>query len=106
MTGDEESDDKSRTFVFTDEGHTLGNVLRAVITSYPEVTFCGYTVPHPAETKMHFRIQTSGPKAIDILMRGLKDLAQICDITLQKFDVRTHPGAGVQLSLSNTDSIY
>ncbi|VEN61534.1 unnamed protein product [Callosobruchus maculatus] len=48
---------KSKTFVFNDEGHTLGNALRCIISSYPDVEFCGYTIPHPAENKMHFRIQ-------------------------------------------------
>jgi hypothetical protein len=26
----------------------------------PDVEFCGYTIPHPSETKMHVRIQTWG----------------------------------------------
>lgn len=26
----------------------------------PSVEFCGYTVPHPTEDKIHFRIQTTG----------------------------------------------
>ena len=47
-----------RTFVFKNEGHTLGNALRAVILQNPEVIFCGYTLPHPAEDQMHLRIQT------------------------------------------------
>ncbi|XP_014241109.1 probable DNA-directed RNA polymerases I and III subunit RPAC2 [Cimex lectularius] len=85
LAGDEGTE-TSRTFVFYDEGHTFGNVLRCVITSYPEVTFCGYTVPHPAEMKMHLRIQTNGPRAIDILQKGLQDLDKMCDHTLGKFD--------------------
>lgn len=86
LAGDDQANDSSRTFVFYDEGHTLGNALRCVITSYPEVKFCGYTVPHPAETKMHFRIQTNGERAVDILQRGLEDLEKMCDHTLKVFD--------------------
>jgi DNA-directed RNA polymerase subunit L len=26
----------------------------------PDVEFCGYTIPHPSETKMNIRIQTWG----------------------------------------------
>lgn len=26
----------------------------------PDVEFCGYTMPHPSEPKMHLRIQTWG----------------------------------------------
>ncbi|CAH1103892.1 unnamed protein product [Psylliodes chrysocephalus] len=81
---------KSKTFVFQDEGHTLGNSLRCIISSYPEVQFCGYTVPHPAESKMHFRIQMHNGKAIDALKKGLEDLMQVCDVTLEKFNEELH----------------
>lgn len=26
----------------------------------PAVEFCGYTIPHPSDAKMHLRIQTTG----------------------------------------------
>lgn len=51
----------------------------------PDVEFCGYTVPHPAETKMHFRIQTKNGPAADVLRRGLEDLKKVCDHTLETF---------------------
>ncbi|XP_074107866.1 RNA polymerases I and III subunit AC2 l(2)37Cg [Cotesia typhae] len=86
LAGDQISGDKSRTFVFQDEGHTLGNALRSIITHYPDVEFCGYTVPHPAEPKMHFRIQMKGNgRAVDALRRGLKDLEAACDHVTQVF---------------------
>ncbi|KAF7987388.1 hypothetical protein HCN44_003150 [Aphidius gifuensis] len=85
IAGDESSNDKSRTFVFQEEGHTLGNALRSVIAQYPHVNFCGYTVPHPAEAKMHFRIQMSKGRAIDALRNGLEDLEKLCDHTTEKF---------------------
>ena len=53
-----------RTFVFKNEGHTLGNVLRSVIMQNPQVAFCGYSLPHPAEDQMHLRIQTVEGKVI------------------------------------------
>ncbi|XP_044735970.1 probable DNA-directed RNA polymerases I and III subunit RPAC2 [Chrysoperla carnea] len=83
LAGDEQSGDKSRTFIFENEGHTFGNILRYIICSYPEVQFCGYTVPHPAESKMHFRIQTYNSRAIDILKRGLEDVQKLCDHTME-----------------------
>ena len=46
------------------EGHTLGNVLRSVIMQNPQVAFCGYSLPHPAEDQMHLRIQTVEGKVI------------------------------------------
>lgn len=77
---------KSKTFVFKDEGHTLGNALVCIICSYPDIQFCGYTIPHPAESKMHLRIQMHKGRAVDALRKGLEDLVQLCDLTLEKFD--------------------
>ena len=61
----------SRTFVFYNEGHTLGNPIRTIMMQQQEVLswshgfregveFCGYSVPHPVEAKMHLRVQTTG----------------------------------------------
>ncbi|KAG7188396.1 hypothetical protein KM043_008046 [Ampulex compressa] len=85
LAGDQTSGENSRTFVFMEEGHTLGNALRFIISQYPQVQFCGYTVPHPAETKMYFRIQTKHGRAVDVLKRGLQDLEKICDHTSETF---------------------
>jgi len=85
LGGDEAYGESSRTFVFQDEGHTLGNALKSIITRYPEVVFCGYTIPHPSESKMNLRIQTNGPRATDILQRGLEDLSKVCDYTMAVF---------------------
>lgn len=80
LSSSEHQSQSARTFVIENEGNTLGNVLKNIIANYPEVEFCGYTVPHPTEDKIHFRIQTSNNiKAIDILRRGLTDLEFICD---------------------------
>lgn len=80
LSSSENQSQNARTFVIENEGNTLGNVLKNIIANYPEVEFCGYTVPHPQESKIHFRIQTaSNIKAIDILRRGLTDLEFICD---------------------------
>lgn len=86
LAGDQIYGEKSRTFVFLEEGHTLGNALRFIISQYSDVEFCGYTVPHPAEAKMHFRIQTKKGRAADILKRGLEDLEKVCDHTLETFN--------------------
>ena len=61
-----------RTFVFKQEGHTLGNSLRSVIMQNPQVVFCGYSLPHPAEDQMHLRIQTiEKVDAQDALLKGI-----------------------------------
>ncbi|CAF0878567.1 unnamed protein product [Adineta steineri] len=80
------------SFIIRDEDHTLGNSLRYVIMKNPDVDFCGYTIPHPSESKINFRIQskinndsTSTP-AIDIFRQGLVDLKQMCSIVLEKYE--------------------
>lgn len=53
----------------------------------PDVNFCGYTVPHPADTKMHLRIQTTkSARAVEVLRRGLADLEKVCDHTIITFE--------------------
>ncbi|PSN47949.1 putative DNA-directed RNA polymerases I and III subunit RPAC2 [Blattella germanica] len=86
LASEGETSEKSRTFVFKEGGHTYGNALRCIIARYPDVVFCGYTVPHPSEPNMHFRIQTTGPRAIDVLRRGIEDMEKLCDHTLQVFE--------------------
>lgn len=52
-----------------------------------DVNFCGYTVPHPADPKMHLRIQASRDvRAVDVLRRGLADLEKVCDHTITTFE--------------------
>ncbi|XP_045479079.1 probable DNA-directed RNA polymerases I and III subunit RPAC2 [Harmonia axyridis] len=80
------NDEKKKTFVFANEGHTLGNALRLAMSNNPNIDFCGYTVPHPSETKMHFRIQMKEGRAIDALRKGLEDMVRMCDHMLVSFD--------------------
>ena len=86
MAGDSGSDETCRTFVFEKETHTLGNALRHVILQNPNVLFCGYSMPHPAEDKMFVRIQTvPGYSAQEALKKGLQDLKHTCQITKETF---------------------
>jgi DNA-directed RNA polymerase I and III subunit RPAC2 len=50
---------------------------------------CGYTIPHPSEAAMHFRIQTTGSAAVDVLKQGIEDLEKLCDHTLTVFQVKS-----------------
>ncbi|KAL2001157.1 hypothetical protein VTN02DRAFT_2181 [Thermoascus thermophilus] len=74
------------SFQFQDEGHTLGNALRYIIMKNPAVEFCGYTIPHPSESKMNLRIQTyDTTTAVEALEKGLDDLMDLCDVVTDKF---------------------
>eukprot|EP00965_Chrysotila_dentata_P210177 6185749-Pleurochrysis_carterae.AAC.5 len=57
------SDPSSCTFTLHNEDHTIGNTLRYILNKSPEVSFVGYSVPHPSEPKMNLRVQTVGPPA-------------------------------------------
>ncbi|KAJ3658255.1 hypothetical protein Zmor_010007 [Zophobas morio] len=85
LLGTKDTNDSCRTFIFQGEGHTLGNALRCVISGYPDVEFCAYTVPHPMEHSMHFRIQMKKGRAVDALKRGLEDLVAVSDHILDEF---------------------
>ncbi|KAE8144968.1 DNA-directed RNA polymerase [Aspergillus avenaceus] len=76
------------SFQFEGEGHTLGNALRYAIMKNPQVEFCGYTIPHPSETKMNLRIQTyDTTNAVEALEKGLDTLMELCDVVSDKFTV-------------------
>merc|ERR1711865_1299511 len=56
------------TFAFQHEDHTIGNSLRYMIMKNPDISFCGYSIPHPAEPVMNLRIQTNGRKQLRRLL--------------------------------------
>ncbi|KAJ1552966.1 RNA polymerase subunit AC19, partial [Cladochytrium tenue] len=73
-------DPYSATFVIRDEDHTLGNSLRYILMKNPQVSFCGYSLPHPSEFKIHIRIQTNGEiTAADALDLALDQLVEVCE---------------------------
>ncbi|KAI9017643.1 putative DNA-directed RNA polymerase [Gaertneriomyces semiglobifer] len=75
-----EGDPYNVTFCLTDEDHTLGNSLRYIIMKNPAVNFCGYSIPHPSEFKVHIRIQTNGTvTAKEALDKGLDDLIAVAE---------------------------
>jgi len=56
------------------------------------VEFCGYSIPHPSEAKIHLRIQSRGPPAVEILKKGLEDLKSMYDCLLEKFEKAVDEG--------------
>nr|XP_032811288.1 DNA-directed RNA polymerases I and III subunit RPAC2-like [Petromyzon marinus] len=79
-------DDTCVTFVLNGEDHTLGNPLRYMVMKNPDVDFCGYSVTHPSEDKINFRIQTRGIPAVDTFRRGLCELTTVCEHILAAFE--------------------
>lgn len=62
--------------------------VKTLILESPDVDFCGYSIPHPSDPKMNLRIQTLDDVHVhDVLEKGLRDLADLCDVVLEKFEV-------------------
>lgn len=59
----------------------------------PAVSFCGYTVPHPMERKIHVRIQTNKVPAVQVLRQALKELKQQNECISQMIKVGMQGGA-------------
>jgi len=83
----DENNTSSGSLLFEEETHTMGNAIRHAVLRHPEVEFCGYSVPHPAERKMVFRVQaTKGTQIVDLMMQGIDEFAQWCDNTESAFE--------------------
>jgi len=84
----------SRTFVIGDEDHTLGNSLRHILMQNRNVSFAGYSVPHPMDPFINVRVQTVAPrnegevqvKATDALSDACRTLSTQCDFILSKVE--------------------
>ncbi|CCJ30651.1 unnamed protein product [Pneumocystis jirovecii] len=76
----------SVTFQIIKEDHTLANALRYIVMKNPDVEFCGYSIPHPSEPTLNFRIQTfRNISAVDVFIKGLDDLVALCDHVADTF---------------------
>ncbi|KAL1508820.1 hypothetical protein AB1Y20_004915 [Prymnesium parvum] len=74
------------TFTLHNEDHTIGNTLRYILSKTPSVSFVGYSVPHPSETKMNLRLQTVGPSATSVLHGALGTVYDVGAHVLATFD--------------------
>ncbi|KAL0637150.1 RNA polymerase subunit AC19 [Maublancomyces gigas] len=59
---------------------------------FPEVEFCGYSIPHPSEERMNIRIQIypeywETTKPYDVLLKGFDDLVDLCDHVTGAFSI-------------------
>ncbi|KAK9158947.1 hypothetical protein Scep_005521 [Stephania cephalantha] len=79
-------DSSSSTFSFADEDHTLANSVRFALNQDPRVTFCGYSIPHPADALVNIRVQTTGAPASEVLKDAVQDLMVMCQHVRDTFD--------------------
>lgn len=77
----------SVTFSISSEDHTLGNALRSMLSSKMCVDFAGYSIPHPTQTEMNFRLQTvAGRPALETFAEALDDLAKMAGHVQETFE--------------------
>ncbi|ORX51969.1 RBP11-like subunits of RNA polymerase [Hesseltinella vesiculosa] len=88
------NDQTAMTFCLTDEDHTFGNSLRYMVNKNPQVDFCGYSIPHPSESKMNIRIQTSSKTtAVEAFRKGMVDLTEMTKYIRQAYMAELEKGA-------------
>ncbi|GLT66714.1 hypothetical protein SLA2020_390670 [Shorea laevis] len=80
------SDNSKSTFSLVDEDHTVANALRFTLNQDPRVSFCGYSIPHPSESRVNIRVQTTGAPAQEVLKDACQDLMMMCQHVRSTFD--------------------
>ncbi|SPO35423.1 related to Rpc19 - DNA-directed RNA polymerases I and III, 18KD subunit [Pseudozyma flocculosa] len=82
-----EPDLSAATFCLKEEDHTLGNSLSA------RVEFCGYSVPHPSEAKIHLRVQMyDNASAMDAVRDALDNLDRLFETIGQAYEANLEAG--------------
>jgi DNA-directed RNA polymerase I and III subunit RPAC2 len=77
-----------RTFIFEDEGHTLGSLITYVLESFPETDFCAYSIRHPSENKMYLRLKVKeGNTVEDVFKHGIQELNKMLNHVKKTFKV-------------------
>ncbi|KHJ42537.1 RNA polymerase Rpb3/Rpb11 dimerization domain protein [Trichuris suis] len=74
-----------RTFLIERESHTIGVVLRHLISQYSGIRMCSYSVPHPMEDRILLHIETCSLPAVSILRRALKEASTLYGSLATKF---------------------
>jgi len=77
-----------RTFIFEDEGHTLGSILTYILESFSETSFCAYSIRHPSENKIYVRLKVKDGNSVeDIFKRGIQELNEMLNHVKKTFQV-------------------
>ncbi|XP_050544178.1 DNA-directed RNA polymerases I and III subunit RPAC2 isoform X2 [Daktulosphaira vitifoliae] len=81
-----EQSELDRTFVFEDEGHTLGSLLTYVLESFPETEFCAYSIRHPSENKIYLRLKVRpGNSVEEVFKKGIHELNKMMNHVKKTF---------------------
>ena len=66
-------------FTFTDQTHTIGNLLRYYLQADPDVQFAGYKVPHPLINELVLKVVGGENNVLDLL-------SSACDKIIEDID--------------------
>mmetsp|Transcript_17793 Transcript_17793/g.27683 ORF Transcript_17793/g.27683 Transcript_17793/m.27683 type:complete len:145 (-) Transcript_17793:320-754(-) len=81
------SNKHNRTFCISQEDHTIGNSIRHVLMQNQKVNFAGYSVPHPSDSVVHIRVQTTDQhRALDVMIEAGETLSRTCDYLLEQVE--------------------
>jgi DNA-directed RNA polymerase subunit L len=61
-------------FIFHNSTSTIGNLLQKELLRDPNVTFAGYSCPHPLETKMIVTVITSGKNPREVITNTFNNI--------------------------------
>jgi DNA-directed RNA polymerase subunit L len=61
-------------FIFHNSTSTIGKLLQKELLKDPNVTFAGYSCPHPLETKMIVTIITSGRNPREVITNTFNNI--------------------------------
>ena len=61
-------------FIFHNSTFTIGNLLQSELLRDPNVTYAGYSCPHPLETKMIVTVITSGKNPREVITNTFNNL--------------------------------
>ncbi|MHA2407088.1 MAG: RpoL/Rpb11 RNA polymerase subunit family protein [Candidatus Ranarchaeia archaeon] len=80
-----ESTTNSMLIEFVDEGHTLGNLLRSMLSEHPSVVSAAYRVIHPLKNLMEISFQTQKERPLKVLKTIIQKVEDLTTSTKKDF---------------------
>ena len=75
-------------YTFYNEDHTLGNILKNIMSTNPLIEYVGYNVPNPSENIMYLKICSKNKEKANQLILGLKNASEMGLLINNLFSVK------------------
>merc|ERR1739838_595743 len=79
MSGRFLTNETGMTYAMEDEDHTIGNILRVILSKDPNVDFAAYPMPHPTKNELNFRLQTHGKNVHRVMHDAYQKVQDLCE---------------------------